>query len=123
MRGHYDHAMVYEILDADFICHVGFAVVVPGEKKADALRHISEHILPGRWQEVRPPSASELKATTVLEVNNEHASAKMRSGPPDGNVRDLDLPVLDTPVPDPRLRSNHDVPPSVLASIKQPFQR
>ncbi|HYI77588.1 MAG TPA: pyridoxamine 5'-phosphate oxidase family protein [Chryseolinea sp.] len=207
MRGHYDHATVYEILDAEFICHVGFvdngkpivipmsygrkdnliflhgassarimnlmasdnfvclsvthvdgivvarsmfdasvnyrsvvlfgkAVVVPGEKKADALQHISEHILPGRWQEFRPPSASELKATTVLEVNNEHASAKMRSGPPDGNVRDLDLPVwagviplkllADTPIPDPGLRSNHDVPPSVLASIKyysQPFQR
>ena len=200
LRGHYEHATVYEILDAGFICHVGFvdngkpivipmsygrkansiylhgassarimnllasnnsvclsithvdgivvarsmfdtsvnyrsvvlfgkAVVVADEKKADALWHISEHILPGRWQEVRPPSATELKATTVLEVNIEHASAKTRSGPPDDDVRDLDLPVwagviplklvADKPVHDRNLTSNHDVPPSVFATIKK----
>lgn len=107
----------------------GKAEVVPDEKKVDALWHISEHILPGRWNEVRLPSATELKATTILKVDIEHASAKVRSGPPDDDVRDLDLPVwagviplklvAENPVNDPALRFTQDIPPSVLATMKK----
>jgi hypothetical protein len=46
------------------------------------LRVISEHLIAGRWAEVRGPSDQELKATTVLEFSIEEASSKVRSGPP-----------------------------------------
>jgi nitroimidazol reductase NimA-like FMN-containing flavoprotein (pyridoxamine 5'-phosphate oxidase superfamily) len=48
--------------------------------RLDALRRIVDHTTPGRWDEVRPPSEQELKATTVLEVTIESASAKFREG-------------------------------------------
>jgi hypothetical protein len=50
--------------------------------KVQSLQVISEHLIPGRWAEVRSPNASELKATTVLEFLIEEASSKVRSGPP-----------------------------------------
>lgn len=49
-------------------------------ERLHALRRISEHHLPGRWNEVRVPSAQELKATAVLAVEIETASAKIREG-------------------------------------------
>src|SRR3954449_1874107 len=52
------------------------------EKKATALRVISEHLLEGRWADVREPSEKELKATAVLEFTVDEASAKIRTGPP-----------------------------------------
>jgi uncharacterized protein len=79
-----------------------------------ALETISEHILPGRWEEVRPPTRSELKATTVLAVPLDEASAKIRTGPPldDDNDYDLDVwagvvplrTVVGSPEADERLR-------------------
>jgi nitroimidazol reductase NimA-like FMN-containing flavoprotein (pyridoxamine 5'-phosphate oxidase superfamily) len=50
--------------------------------KVQCLEVISEHLIPGRWAEVRSPNASELKATTVAEFQMEEASSKVRSGPP-----------------------------------------
>jgi uncharacterized protein len=67
-------------------------VLGPAEKSA-ALRVISEHVLPGRWDEVRPPNARELEATTVLQVPLDEASAKIRAGPPKDDPEELDLPV------------------------------
>jgi hypothetical protein len=61
--------------------------------KSAALRAISEHVVPGRWDEVRPPNARELAATAVLEVPIEEASAKIRTGPPRDDLEDLSLPV------------------------------
>jgi nitroimidazol reductase NimA-like FMN-containing flavoprotein (pyridoxamine 5'-phosphate oxidase superfamily) len=54
-----------------------------------ALRLITEHLLPGRWSEVRPMSAQERKATGVVAVEVEAASAKVRSGPPVDDPADL----------------------------------
>src|ERR1700754_1099771 len=51
------------------------------EQKIEALRIISEHLVPGRWKDVRAPSEKELKATKVLEFSIDEASAKVRSGP------------------------------------------
>jgi hypothetical protein len=92
--------------------------------KCAALRVISEHVVPGRWEEVRPPSARELAATAVLEVPIEEASAKIRTGPPRDDLEDLSLPVwagvlpLETipgePVPD-EAGGPADVPLHVLA--------
>jgi hypothetical protein len=63
----------------------GRAVVVTGEaERLHALRCIVEHMVPGRWAEVREPSEQHLKGTVVLEVEIETASAKVR----DGGVRE-----------------------------------
>jgi hypothetical protein len=63
------------------------------EQKARALRVISEHLIAGRWDDVRGPSERELKETAVLEFSIEEASAKIRQGPPVDDEEDLALPV------------------------------
>jgi hypothetical protein len=62
-------------------------------QKIRSLRVISEHLIAGRWAQVRAPSEKELKATTVLEFSMEEASAKVRSGPPLDDESDYALPV------------------------------
>ncbi|HWY58213.1 MAG TPA: pyridoxamine 5'-phosphate oxidase family protein [Terriglobales bacterium] len=51
-------------------------------EKLEALRLLSEHILPGRWTESRQPNEKELKATLVMRLPIEEFSAKVRQGPP-----------------------------------------
>lgn len=170
-RGHYDRDSVYAILDAGFICHVGYAidgqpyvtptaywregdavywhgssasrmlrtlekgadccltvthidalvlarsafhhslnyrsvmvfgkaykVEDPGEKLAQ-LEAFVERMYPGRWQELRPVSAAELKSTTVLGMRMDEASAKLRSGGPVDDEEDYALPVWAGVVP------------------------
>ncbi len=63
------------------------------EAKSEALRVISDHLIAGRWAEVRVPNSQELKATTVLEFEIEEASAKTRVGPPADDEEDYALPV------------------------------
>lgn len=164
-RASYDRAVVYQILDEGFICHVGFVVdgkpfVIPtaygrvgdtlylhGAKanrmlkalaagaeacvtvtlidglvlarsafhhsmnyrsvvvfgrasavedpreKLDAMRAFSEHLIPGRWSEVRQPSERELAATLVLALPLAEVSAKVRAGAPVDDEEDLTLPV------------------------------
>jgi nitroimidazol reductase NimA-like FMN-containing flavoprotein (pyridoxamine 5'-phosphate oxidase superfamily) len=164
-RGHYDRATVYAVLDAGFICHVGYAIggqpyVTPtaywreggavywhGSHASRMLRALEtgadccltvthldglvlarsafhhslnfrsamlfgkaykvedpahklakleafvERLYPGRWQELRPVSAKELKATTVLGMHIDEASAKIRTGPPVDDEADYALPV------------------------------
>ena len=67
--------------------------IVDPEQKIKSLRVISEHLIAGRWAEVRGPSEKELKATTVLEFSIEEASSKVRSGPPIDDESDYGLPV------------------------------
>lgn len=67
--------------------------IVDPVKKLDGLRIISEHLIPGRWADVRGPNESELKATTLLEFAIEEASSKMRMGPPLDSHEDYELPV------------------------------
>ncbi len=62
-------------------------------EKMDALRLISEHILPGRWDDVRQPNPKELAVTAVAVIEIESASAKTRQGMPEDLPEDLDLPV------------------------------
>lgn len=71
---------------------LGSARVLEGSAKDDALRVISDHLLPGRWDSIRPPSAQELKATTVLGLSLEECSVKVSSGGPDDVPADLDDP-------------------------------
>jgi nitroimidazol reductase NimA-like FMN-containing flavoprotein (pyridoxamine 5'-phosphate oxidase superfamily) len=68
-------------------------------EKLAALRAIVEHVMPGRWDDARPPSAEELAATLVMEVEIEEASAKIRTGPPGDKEADLALPVWAGEIP------------------------
>jgi len=63
------------------------------ERKKEALRAISEHVIRGRWNDVRGPVENELKATSVLEFTIEEASAKIRTGPPLDDEEDYALPM------------------------------
>jgi len=191
-RGSYDRETVHAILDAGFVCHVGFSVdgqpyVIPtnygraGEmlylhgsaasrmlrrlsegvpvsvtvthvdgivlarsafhhsvnyrsvvilgtarlveaptEKMEALRVFTEHVMKGRWGDVRQPTEQELKATTVLAVPLEEVSAKVRTGGPNDDEPDYDLPVwagvvpLETavrePIADPKRKSDRPLP-------------
>jgi len=68
-------------------------VVTEREAKLAALRALSEHMIPGRWDEVRRPSEQELKATSVLALPLLEASAKVRTGPPIDDEEDYQLSV------------------------------
>ena len=90
------------------------------ERKVESLRIISEHIISGRWADVRKPSEKELKATTVLEFSISEASSKVRSGPPLDDESDYELPVwagvlplamkFRPPIPDNRLIKGVNLP-------------
>lgn len=67
--------------------------------KEEALRVISEQVLAGRWNDVRLPTAKELKATTVLAFEIAEASAKVRTGPPKDDAEDYTLPIWAGVVP------------------------
>jgi nitroimidazol reductase NimA-like FMN-containing flavoprotein (pyridoxamine 5'-phosphate oxidase superfamily) len=94
----------------------------PGEKEA-ALTALVEHIVPGRSEAVRAPSAREMKATGVLVLPLQEASAKVRTGPPKDAYADYALPIWAgelplrlealTPVSDPRGASDLPVPEHV----------
>ena len=59
------------------------------EEKAAALRMFTDRLIPGRSQDVRGPNAKELRATRVLRMRLDEASAKVRSGPPQDDEEDL----------------------------------
>lgn len=117
-RSVFNHSMNYRS-----VVVLGTATVVEGPQKIAALQTIAEHVAPGRWSEARGPSENELKATAVLSLPLDEASAKVRSGPPEDEDEDYALPhwagvlplalAAGTPVPDPRLPAGVAVPPSV----------
>ena len=88
-------------------------------------------MLAGRWEDVRLPTAQELKATTVLKFVVEEASAKVRTGPPGDDEADYALPVWagllplalhsGAPKPDPRLRPGI-AEPKYLANYDRRFR-
>jgi uncharacterized protein len=66
--------------------------ITESEQKQRALRLVVEHIAPGRPEEVRGPDETDLRSTKVLAIPIEEASAKVRTGPPLDEDKDLDLP-------------------------------
>jgi uncharacterized protein len=104
-------------------------IVADPTEKLVALEAFAEHVVPGRWRDIRPPNARELKATSILALPLNEASAKVRSGPP----KDEDaghglatwagvLPIAITygaPISDPRLP--RDVPaPGYVRNYHRP---
>jgi len=69
-----------------------FKVKDPAEKEA-RLRTFTEQLYPGRWDILRPATAKEIKATTVLGMSLHESSAKVRSGPPGDDEEDKSLPI------------------------------
>ncbi len=194
-RAHYDRETIYAILDAAFVCHLGYVIdrqpyvtptaywregdavywhgssksrmlmamekrpnvcltvtildalvvarsgfhksvnyrsamlygkpykVEDAAEKSAKMEAFVERLYPGRWRELRPVTRQELKATTVLGMHIEEASAKLRSGPPVDDEPDYALPiwggvipvrqVLGEPLDDGRLAPGAGGPPRV----------
>jgi nitroimidazol reductase NimA-like FMN-containing flavoprotein (pyridoxamine 5'-phosphate oxidase superfamily) len=119
-RSAFHHSMNYRS-----VVVFGRASIIDGrEEKLVALRALSEHMIPDRWDYVREPNEQELQQTTVLSVPLNEASAKIRTGQPVDDDEDYELTVwagvlplsvsAETPIADPRLASNIAVPDYVL---------
>jgi nitroimidazol reductase NimA-like FMN-containing flavoprotein (pyridoxamine 5'-phosphate oxidase superfamily) len=87
-RSAFHHSMNYRS-----VVVTGLATTVTGDEKLVGLRAISEHLLPGRWDESRPPNDVELRQTSVLRLPIDDASAKRRTGGPLDDEEDMALPV------------------------------
>jgi uncharacterized protein len=119
-RSAFHHSMNYRS-----VLVFGHAVLVDDPKeKYEALVALSEHIVRGRWADVREPNEQEMIQTTVLCLPMEEASAKIRTGPPLDDEEDYALPmwagivplklVAGQPINDPRLPDGIEVPPYAL---------
>ncbi len=90
-------------------------------EKVAAMRAVTEHVVPGRWDDARRPDDKEVKATLLLDVPLDEASIKTRNGPPGDDEADYDRDVwagvvparlgFGAPLPDPRLRDGTALPP------------
>ncbi len=97
------------------------------KEKTKALKIITEHIIPGRWKDVRKPNEKELNATSVFSLKINEASAKVREGGPVDDKKDMDLNVWagvlplkiipGKPVNDPKLNGNILLPDYIKGYI------
>lgn len=95
-------------------------LVADEEEKLAALATFTEKLIPGRWEDARRPNAVEMKATSVVAVAIDSASAKVRTGPPKDDEEDYALDVWAgviplqvqrlLPDPDPRLDATVTLP-------------
>jgi uncharacterized protein len=115
-RSVFNHSMNYRS-----VVILGKAVLVDNpEEKLAALRLLSEHILPGRWDDARQPNERELKQTSVLRVPIEEFSSKVRTGPPIDDEDDYSFPTwagvvplemkAAVPIDDPKLEAAQELP-------------
>jgi nitroimidazol reductase NimA-like FMN-containing flavoprotein (pyridoxamine 5'-phosphate oxidase superfamily) len=115
-RSIFNHSMNYRS-----VVILGKATLVDDPKeKIEALYSLSQHILPGRWDDARQPNERELKATSVLRLPIEEFSAKVRVGPPVDDEPDYAFPtwagvvplemVAGDPIDDARLLPGQEVP-------------
>lgn len=68
-------------------------------ERMEALALITDHLIPGRWADLRPTTDSEMRKTTVLAFSLAEASAKVRTGGPNDDPEDADLPTWSGVVP------------------------
>jgi nitroimidazol reductase NimA-like FMN-containing flavoprotein (pyridoxamine 5'-phosphate oxidase superfamily) len=111
---------------------LGSFTPVPLEQREDALRVVSEHLVPGRWADIRPPSRKELAATAVLALPLDDWSVKAGQGWPEDETDDLGLPVwagvlpfrsvLGAPLAAPDLAPGIDAP-AYLETTRAPGQQ
>jgi uncharacterized protein len=120
-RSAFHHSMNYRSVVVFGIA----SVVEDAVEKVRALFAFSEHVIHGRWAEVREPTDAELQKTLVLRLPLREASAKVRSGPPVDEETDYNLPVwagelplslvAGEPIADPRLHSGIETPAYIRA--------
>jgi uncharacterized protein len=119
-RSAFHHSMNYRS-----VVVFGKAKIIEDEsEKYEALKAFTEHIVPNRWSEIRPPTKNELKGTTVLSLPLTEASAKIRTGNPGDDEEDYELDVwagilplnltTSAPINDDRLKSGIEVPQNIL---------
>jgi nitroimidazol reductase NimA-like FMN-containing flavoprotein (pyridoxamine 5'-phosphate oxidase superfamily) len=111
-RSAFHHSINYRSVVAFGNCKL----VAETAEKLHALKTISEHLIRGRWNDVRPPNQKEMKATSVIRFDINEASAKVRVGPPADDEEDYALPVwagvlplrlaAGVPAPDERMRNS-----------------
>jgi nitroimidazol reductase NimA-like FMN-containing flavoprotein (pyridoxamine 5'-phosphate oxidase superfamily) len=117
-RSAFHHSMNYRS-----VVLFGKARLVKEEDKVAALKIISDHLIADRWEEAREPNNKELKATKVLEISIEEASAKVRTGGPVDDKEDYELDIWAGVIPfetralpaiqDEKLKAGIKAPPSV----------
>ncbi len=123
-RSAYHHSMNYRS-----VVLFGKAQMLTDEQeKLMALRAFTEHVLKGRWDQVRSPNSQELAETCVLRLPISEASAKVRTGPPVDAEADYSLPVwagvlplssiAGEPIPDPRLVEDQPLPDNIRTYIR-----
>ncbi len=123
-RSAFNHSLNYHSVTI-----FGNATLVTNKKEQlNALKIISDQIIPNRWEEVRLPNNKELKATKVLKIPITEASAKIRTGHPIDDKSDYNLPIwagvvpinkaFGFPIADAVLNKNIPLPESVKKLIK-----
>lgn len=103
-------------------------LVTDAEEKYAALKALTEHIVPGRWDDIRWPNDLELKATSVLKIRIAEASAKIRTGPPVDDEEDYQMDVWAGLLPlglEPRdpIADERNLPTSKLPGYVQKYKR
>jgi len=99
-------------------------IVDDTDQKMRGLKVLTDHLIPGRWNEARLPSDKEMNATTLISMTIEEGTAKIREGHPSDDEEDYDLPVwagvipiqqhIMAPVDDEQLTKGISVPDYVL---------
>ncbi|MEM8503247.1 MAG: pyridoxamine 5'-phosphate oxidase family protein [Cyanobacteria bacterium P01_D01_bin.1] len=118
-RSAYHHSMNYRSV----VLFGQAQTLTDAKEKITALKAFTEHVLEGRWDQVRSPNPQELAETCVLKLPIIEASAKIRMGPPVDAEADYSLPVwagvlplsstADEPIPDPRLLEDQPLPDNI----------
>jgi uncharacterized protein len=118
-RSAFHHSVNYRSVVALGVAQL---IEVP-EEKMRALEAFTNHVMPGRWNDIRTPNEQELKATSVLALPLAEVSAKVRVGPPKDDAEDYSLPIWagvlplsvvpGSPLDDPRLIAGLKVPENV----------
>jgi uncharacterized protein len=115
-RSVFNHSMNYRSV----VVHSSGREITDRDEKWEAMRRLTEKLVPGRWGDARQPNDKEFKGTTLVSLPIDLAAAKVRSGPPVDEDEDYDLAVwaglipvslvAGTPQPDPRLHPGTPLP-------------
>ena len=116
---------MHHSVNARSVMLFGRAEKVPDDMKEAKMKIMVEGLFPGRWDILRPATKQEIKATTILSMEIDEGSAKIRTGPPGDDEEDYALPiwagvipvrtVVDAPVDDPRNLPDMTPPDHVTA--------